>query len=53
MESTPVEGREKGKGYTEFRPLTAPKNKMWVQPETEVKEEEEEKSSDEGSSEGR
>jgi len=50
MESTPLEGREKGKGYTGFRPLTAPKKKMWVQPEAEVNEEEEEKSSDEESS---
>jgi len=50
MESTPVEGREKGKSYTGFRPLTAPKKKMWVQPEAEVKEEEGEKSSDEESS---
>jgi len=50
MESTPMEGRENGKGYTGFRPLTAPKKKMWVQPETEVTEKEEEKSSDEESS---
>jgi len=49
MESTRVEGREKGRGNTGIRPLTAPKKKMWVKPKTEVKEEEEKKSSDEES----
>jgi len=50
MESTPVEGREKGRCSTGFRALTAPK-KMWVQPESVVKQEEDgEKSSYEESS---
>jgi len=51
MESTPVEGREKERCKAEFGSLTAPKRKMWVQPEAVAKEEEEgEKSSEEESS---
>jgi len=46
--------REKEKCNVGFRPLTAPKKKMWVQPESVVKQEEDgEKSSDEESSSSR
>jgi len=41
MELTPVEGREKERCKAGFQPLTAPKKKMWVQPESEEREEEE------------
>jgi len=35
MESTPVEGREKGNGKLILRrPLTAPKKKLWVEPKS-------------------
>jgi len=54
LESTPIEGREKERGKAGFRPLTAPKKKMWVQPESEGRDEgEEEKSSSGESSTGR
>jgi len=42
MESTPIEGRDKEGGRIGFRPLTAPKEAMWVQPESDKKEPEEE-----------
>jgi len=48
LESTPCEGHEKEGRKAGFRPLTAPKKQMWVQPEPkerETEEEEDEKSS--------
>jgi len=42
MESTPVEGHDKERGKLGFRPLTAPKKKMWVQPVSDEKKPEEE-----------
>jgi len=50
MESTPMEGRNKEKGKAGFRPLTAPKKKMWVQRESEERDEEEEEKSSSGKS---